>query len=249
MYQVCTIKGIKPALFSPLPFYPVQACRHVFLERRRPYDLKAMRARGTPPEFFQQPIGETFAEQGVAPVRMLLLLLLCSVLPMLTLYDAATANSNNYVASIIRPDSNTGESPYHPTSCFVFEGTPSSEVDTSTRCKGEDRSSTATSRKAGNKPFPAGESYMGQKRATKGGHRDHVSPNFGGSIGTARPTRGGRAGPDPVTGRYAIFLCTKFYLVETLLLNGSSLRDRLGREACLGVESVRPAMLSVGYHS
>ncbi|CAN0002839.1 unnamed protein product, partial [Ectocarpus sp. 4 AP-2014] len=34
-----------------------KACRSVFLERRRPYDPKAMRARGTPLEFFQQPIG------------------------------------------------------------------------------------------------------------------------------------------------------------------------------------------------
>ncbi|CAM9850558.1 unnamed protein product, partial [Ectocarpus sp. 13 AM-2016] len=32
-----------------------KACRSVFLERRRPYDPKAMRARGTPLEFFQQP--------------------------------------------------------------------------------------------------------------------------------------------------------------------------------------------------
>lgn len=75
---------------------------------------------------------------------------------------------------------------------------------------------------------------MGQKRATKGGHGDHVSPNFGGSIGTARPTRGGRAGPDPVRGRYVVFLCTKIFLAEILLLNGWSILDRLGREACLG---------------
>ncbi|CAM9838724.1 unnamed protein product [Ectocarpus sp. 6 AP-2014] len=34
-----------------------KACRSVFLERRRPYDPKAMRAKGTPLEFFQQPIG------------------------------------------------------------------------------------------------------------------------------------------------------------------------------------------------
>ncbi|CAM9577828.1 unnamed protein product [Scytosiphon promiscuus] len=39
-----------------------KACRSVFLERRRPYDPKAMRARGTPLEFFQQPIVTTVFE-------------------------------------------------------------------------------------------------------------------------------------------------------------------------------------------
>ncbi|CAM9594902.1 unnamed protein product, partial [Hapterophycus canaliculatus] len=44
-----------------------KACRSVFLERRRPYDPKAMRARGTPLEFFQQPIGETASNPSLLP--------------------------------------------------------------------------------------------------------------------------------------------------------------------------------------
>eukprot|EP00903_Cladosiphon_okamuranus_P007711 g7472.t2 len=39
-----------------------KACRSVFLERRQPYDPRAMRAKGTPLEFFQQPIGASIPD-------------------------------------------------------------------------------------------------------------------------------------------------------------------------------------------
>lgn len=43
---------------TPPPPLRLKACRSVFMERRRPYDPKVMRAKGTPLEFFQKPIGE-----------------------------------------------------------------------------------------------------------------------------------------------------------------------------------------------